>query len=249
MENMKEEAIVKVIDTALNMPGVRVDRNDFLYNQFSKSTYDVNRILSTSPLSAGVSKDELYKIANGCVKFQTTKVTIGSMGVGAVTAIPFIGSALGLTVGATTDIVQFYANVFIIMQKLLYLYGFDTDNLTNDDIRNELILFLGIMSGIVYIEKAIQKICQEVAEGALEKGLASQALSNVSRKLATTVLTKVGLEVTEGNIAKMLSKGIPLFGSILSGVLTYATFKPMSKRLLNFLEEDCKNNIVSVISC
>ena len=248
MENKKEEAIVKVIDMALNVPGVRVDRNDFLYKQFYKSTYDVNKILDTSPLSAGVSKNELYKISNGCVKFQTTKATLGSMGAGAITAIPFIGSAIGLTAGATMDLVQFYANVFIIMQKMLYLYGFDTDNLTNEELKNELLLFLGIMSGIGSVEKAIQKICQEVAEGALEKGLASQALNNVSRKLATTILTKVGLEVTEGNIAKMLSKGIPVFGSAVSGVLTYATFKPMAKRLLNFLDESCKNNIISAVS-
>lgn len=47
----------------------------------------------------------------------------------------------------------------------------------------------------------------------------------------------LGVKITKDSIGKAAGKIIPLLGAAVSGTLTYATFRPMAKKLKNELAQ------------
>ena len=106
----------KVMGAALSMPGVKVDRDDFLKKELKNycSPEQLNLAISNRPIN-GVSKEIIDRIANACINTHTTKVTT----ISAVAGIPG-GFAMAGTIPA--DMTQYYWHVFVLAQKLAYLY-------------------------------------------------------------------------------------------------------------------------------
>lgn len=67
----------KVMGTALAMPGVKVDRDDFLKKELCNycSQEQIEQAISTRPIDI-VPIEILDKIANACINSHTTKVTV-----------------------------------------------------------------------------------------------------------------------------------------------------------------------------
>ncbi|ANU43362.1 hypothetical protein [Bifidobacterium animalis] len=224
-----------VLRNAVQLPLVRIDRTSFLRTALQKHfpAYVVEQAISESPAAAGIITDELNSIADNSINYETTKVTALSF----ATGLPG-GIAMAGTVPA--DLTQQMAHILRIMQKLAYLYGWpslmDEENSTIDDgMVNDLIIFAGIMFGVEGAGHAIHRIAAQVAlrvakklpQKALTKGIVYPAV----KRMALTL----GMRMTEQTFAKGVSKVIPIVGGVVSGGLTFATYRPMACRLKKHL--------------
>ena len=58
-----EFSLEKVVSSAIQIPGVKVDRDKFLSDTFSSDTEVLVRVLEKGPVSAGISQEELNRLA------------------------------------------------------------------------------------------------------------------------------------------------------------------------------------------
>lgn len=226
----------KVMGAALSMPGVKVDRDDFLKKELKNycSPEQLNLAISSRPIN-GVSKEIIDRIANACINSHTTKVTT----ISAVAGIPG-GFAMAGTIPA--DIAQYYWHVFVLAQKLAYLYGFpdlrdENGNLT-DTASDMLTLFVGVMMGASAANQAIKGLAKEFAKQVVKR-LPQKALTKTMYYPIIKQIAKwIGVKLTKDTFAKGLGKVIPILGGVISGGLTLATFRPSAKRLQHKLQEE-----------
>lgn len=221
---------------ALSMPGVKVDRDDFLKKELKNycSPEQLNLAISNRPIN-GVSKEIIDRIANACINSHTTKVTT----ISAVAGIPG-GFAMAGTTPA--DMTQYYWHVFVLAQKLAYLYGFpdlrdENGNLT-DTASDMLTLFVGVMMGASAANQAIKGLAKEFAKQVVKR-LPQKALTKTMYYPIIKQIAKwIGVKLTKDTFAKGLGKVIPILGGVISGGLTLATFRPSAKRLQHKLQEE-----------
>ncbi len=219
----------KVLSTALDMPGVKVNREDFLKSKLGQycTESQVEVALTVSPLKV-LSRQDIDRIANSIIGSHVKQVTA----ISSLTGVPG-GFAIAATVPA--DIAQYYYHVFKLSQKLAYLYGYpdllDENGNATDDTINLLTLFAGVMMGAAAANNAIRTISKKMAETAVKR-LPQQALTKgVVYPIVKKIATMLGYNMTKSTFAKGVGKAIPILGGIVSGTLTFATFRPGAKRL------------------
>lgn len=223
-----------VLRESANLPLVRIERESFLRTALSPyyDKYIVEKAIQYNPAYAGITSEEIKKIAKDCINYETNKVTILS----AVAGIPGGLAVIG-TIPA--DLVQYFGHVIRIAQKLIYLYGwqelFDKDGQMDDGTANLLTLFIGVMFGVNGATNAIIKISEstakKVANSLAQKALTKGMIYPIVKKVAAAL----GIKITKDIFAKGVAKVVPIFGGVVSGTITYATFKPMAKKLRNHL--------------
>lgn len=226
----------KVMGAALSMPGVKVDRDDFLKKELKNycSPEQLNLAILSRPIN-GVSKEIIDRIANACINSHTTKVTT----ISAVAGIPG-GFAMAGTIPA--DMAQYYWHVFVLAQKLAYLYGFpdlrdENGNLT-DTASDMLTLFVGVMMGASAANQAIKGLAKELAKQVVRR-LPQRALTKtIYYPIIKQIAKWIGVKLTKETFAKGVGKVIPILGGVISGGLTLATFRPSAKRLQHKLQEE-----------
>lgn len=225
----------KALKGAMAIPFVKVDREAFLRKELRiYCDYEqLNIAISESPTKV-LSKSQISKIANGCIKYHLTLVCSTS----ALAGLPG-GWALAGTIPA--DIAQFYAHVFALTQKLLYLYGWpDLQNEKgeiDDETAQILTLFTGVMMGSQAAVEAVLNLTKELAKQVVirlpKQALTKYAIYNVAKQVSKWI----GIKLTKDSFARGLSKVIPLIGAPISAGVTYCTFKPMANRLKKHLDE------------
>ena len=188
--------------------------------------------IATNPASAGIPVEIINRIASSCINFEAVKVSTFSFGAG----IPG-GLAMAATIPA--DLMQYYAHVLRIMQKLAYLYGWQDlvkkDGQLDDETNNILTLFTGIMFGVNGAVLAVQKISEHMAKQIAEK-LPQKALTDgVIYPIVKKVAKKLGVEMTKTAFSKGVSKVIPIVGGVVSGGITFAGYRPMAAKLKKHL--------------
>ncbi len=93
------------------------------------------------------------------------------------------------------------------------------------------------MVGVGTANAAVTKIAQNAAVK-VEKDLAQKALTKGTiYPIVKKVAQILGVKMTKEMFAKGVGKFVPVLGGVVSGTLTYATFKPMSWRLKDHLEK------------
>ncbi len=224
----------KVMSTALAMPGVKVDREQFLRSKLTHYCTEekLEVALSESPVKV-LSKEDIDKIANAVISSHVKQVTA----ISTVAGIPG-----GFTMAATipADIAQYYYHVFNLAQKLAYLYGYpdllDEKGNATDDTINLLTIFTGVMMGTAVANNAIREVSKQIASTVVKR-LPQQALTKgVIYPLVKKIAAMLGYKLTKDTFAKGVGKVIPLLGGIVSGTLTFATFRPGAKRLQKELQ-------------
>ena len=219
---------------AAQLPGVRINRENFLRRSL-KSRCDgktLDAAITEGPAAAGIDKDVLLAVANNSINYETAKATAISTAAG----IPG-GLAMAGTVPA--DAAQYFGHVLRIAQKLAYLYNwpelFSDEGEMDDATEGLLILFIGVMFGVESASTAIQRIAvvtaravaQRLPQKALTKGIVYPTVKKVAVYL--------GYQMTKETFAKGVSKLVPVVGGIISGSLTFATYRPMAARLRDYL--------------
>lgn len=228
-------SLVGVISTAIQIPGVKVNRNAFLEEQFKDAPPEtLEAVLSVGPVEAGCSRKELRKIACRLVQ----KKTLLSTGASFLAGIPG-----GFTMAATipADMLQFYGVALGLAQEVSYLYGagdlWSGDILDEEKVTNQLILYCGVMLGASGAAQTIRVLSSSLAKQALKK-LPQQALTKTFYyPIIKSIAKAFGTKMTKEVFAKGVSKAVPIIGGVVSGGITFATLRPMGMRLVDTLEE------------
>ena len=253
VKKIKEDlTLEKVLSLALKTPGVKVNRATFLRKELIKycSEETIEDAIRFNPAKAGISKEIINKISKTVVDYETTKVTALSV----AASLPSSGTAVVAVGAATADITSYFVFILRIVQELAYLYGFGQFDLKEDNVDSEtlnyLMVFLGVMFGVQGATSALNKLANTLAEH-VAKTLAQKALTKGTiYPLVKQIATKVGIRMTKQIFADTVASAVPIAGSLLSGGLTYAMFKPGCLKLrsnlmtYNLCDPDYYRNIL-----
>lgn len=228
---MEKENLVwnKILNTVLKMPGVKVDRVGFLRHELRPycNQSRLQMLGSVRPYTV-VSEQVIDKLARQCVRHHVTVVTATST---------IVGLPGGLAMAATlpADLTQYFYHVFVLSQKLAYLYGYpdfcDDDGELNDVAIDLLTIFMGVMMGAPVAEKGLGELSKAVAENAVTR-LPRVALTKTALVPIVAQLTKmIGTRFSKDSLTKSVGRFIPVAGGLFSGGLTLYTFRRGANRL------------------
>ena len=186
---------------------------------------------------AGITSEEIDKIADESIISERTKVS----GISAALGAPG-GLAMAATIPA--DIIQYYGFTLRAIQKLLYLYGFpdvDSDEAEglqlDEQTMNTIVLCLGTMYGVAGANNAIKAVARGLANG-VNKKLMSMALTKGTVFPFVREVSKwFGVRLTKSMFSGAISKAIPVVGGVIGGGLTFVSFKPCCDRLKKELKD------------
>lgn len=228
-------SFTSVIESASKLPLVHINREEFLTKNLSKlcTQTQLQKAIVEGTLHADIPIAILDSMANAVINAETVKVTAISTAAG----IPG-GFAMAATIPA--DLAQFYGFVIRTAQELAYIYGwneiFGESSELDVDTESKLILFIGVMSGVGAANTAVAKLFGETAMRAVAKKVAAKALTKTwYYPIVKKVAAMLGQKMVKATFAKGVSKAVPILGGAISGGLTLATFKPMSRRLQKHL--------------
>lgn len=223
-----------LLKTAVSLPMVRINRDDFLTKALQKYYTDdvVTVAVEHSPAYAGIPVEVINRIAKSSITYETTKVSALSFAAG-------IPGGFGMVGTIPADLVQYFGHVLRILQKLTYLYGwqdlFDENGQMDDETANLLTLFTGVMFGVSGAAGAITKIANTAAQNVAKKLAQKPLTKGVIYPVVKKVAIALGAKMTKDVFAKSVSKVIPVIGGIASGGITLVTYKPMAEKLRKYL--------------
>lgn len=224
----------KVLSAAIQLPGVKVNRDSFLLEKLSIYCTGSQMSLAVEKGTIGnVDEKILDEIAKECIKSHTLQVTAISTGFGMLGGWAVLGSIPG-------DLAQYYYHVFVLSQKLAYIYGYpdlcDENGNFTESAQNLLTTFVGVMGGVAAANKVIQEIAEQ-AQKQVVKRLPEYALTKgILYPLVKQVAKWIGISISKQSFARGVSKFVPILGGAVSGGLTYYTFKPQAKKLMGKLK-------------
>lgn len=235
--------IEDVIIKGLKTPGIRINRENFLRKELSKncSAETVTYAIEHTPMEAGITRDEVDKIADEVIQYERTFVS----GIAAALGAPG-GIAMVATIPA--DIAQYYGYLLRATQKMLYLYGFpqiDVDEKEqhfDTETINILILCMGIMYGAAGANNALKAMANALGKGVEKKLLRMALTKGAVYPIVKSVAHWFGVNMTKEVFAGFFKNSIPVVGGVLGGGITYLTFKPCCDKLKNSLRDTRLSN-------
>lgn len=233
MSNVVPFDFNEVLAVAAEFPGVKIEREEFLQNNFS-SRFDsemVTQIVQTSPIRAGVNESVLDEIARECIDYEQMKVSALSFATGC-----------GGFVGIPADLAQYLAHVLRISQKLAYIYGypeiFSIEESMDEKTQKLILLFIGVMYGVSGANKVIAEISKSLG-GKVGKDILRAALTKTAwYPLLQQVCKQVGIKVTKDALSKTTTKVFPVIGGVFSAGFSYYCFGKEAERLHKALREN-----------
>ena len=224
----------EIISKAIQIPGVKVDRNKFLAEGFSSKVDLLENIINNGPVEAGITREEISNIANKLIMKRTSQSSIASFAAG----IPG-GLAMAATIPA--DILQFFGMSLRLAQDLSYLYGADdlwkNGQVDDEKVKNQLILYCGVMFGVSGAVSGVRVLSTQVAKTALKK-IPQKALTKTFwYPMIKKICSFVGYTLTKKTLASGVSKAIPVIGGVISGTINFASMMPMARKLNDTLDK------------
>ena len=233
-----EQRALDFLAKVVRVPGVRVNREEFLRQELRKlhlSDDVIARAIDLNPLHAGVSLTAIDRLAEEAISYETNK----SAAISFVAGIPGGFAMLG-TIPA--DLMQYYAHALRIMQKLAYLYGWgellpdgrDAD----DDTLGVLAVFFGVMLGVGGAAQSLTGFARVAAKTAYQNHATKRALMSITwYPVVKHSLRLIGINITKSTAAKGFSKIVPVIGGFVSSGLTFMALQSQSALLKEHLRE------------
>ena len=228
---MEKETLIwnKILAVVLKMPGVKVDRIGFLRKELRPycNQSRLQMLGHVRPYTI-VSEKVIDKLAKSCINHHTALATTAS----AVAGLPG-GLAMAATIPG--DITQYFYHVFVLSQKLAYLYGYpdfcEDDGELSDMASDLLTIFMGVMMGAPVAEKGMTELSKAMAESAVTRLPRVAITKTAIFPLASQIARLVGMKLSKEGFAKGIGRFIPIAGGLFSGGLTLATFRRGATRL------------------
>jgi hypothetical protein len=222
---------LETIGAVAKLPVVRVDRETFLRKQF-KSSPHLDVILDRGPLAV-YSAASLRKKADSIIKNSATKTSVASFASG----LP--GNPIIMVAAGGADVAQYFGFAINMAQQIAYLFGeddlFDGGGQLSEAAEIRVISYLGAMFGAAGAAALVSET-SKVAGKNLGKQIAAKPLTTtVWYPLLKKVGAVVGKKITKQTVEKTVTKAVPLIGGVISGGLTYVTFRPMGHRLADVM--------------
>lgn len=195
-------------------PIIRVDRDSFLRtalsHHFDEDT--VQKAIEISPAYAGITVDEIKKISDATINLETSKTTALSFAAGIPGGLAMIGTI-------PADIAQYLIHIFVVVQKLIYLYGWpdllDESGQMDDGTSAILIQFIGVMYGVKESVHAINAFSKSLAKQ-LAKEVAEEAAEQTLQKAAGQAVRKAVENTAEKAISKTIIRNTLKFSADIS---------------------------------
>lgn len=234
--NETADFYLEVMRKAASLNAVKVDREKFLRLELGKlrSDNDLDKAIAETPIAAGFSPHQIDKLAVDSIEFETKKCA-------AISTLAGIPGGLAIAATIPGDVAQYFMHVMRIEQKLAYLYGWEsfiTDNTDeiDDETLAKLITLMGVMMGVGSATNSISKFAAAAAKQGVSKQIEKQALTKTSWYVPMKqVLRFFGVNVTKKTFANTAAKAVPVVGGIVSGGITYYSFKPSAEKLRRYL--------------
>ena len=238
MTNVEKEnnvSLINIVSTAIQIPGVKVNRDSFLRDQFKEADPNaIIELINDGPIRAGITREDLKKKAKKLINERTLLSTSASF----VAGLP---GGLAMAASIPADMLQFYGVALRLAQELAYLYGepnfWEGEEIDDEKVKNQLILYCGVMLGASGAAQTVRVLSSALAKQALKK-IPQQALTKTFYyPIIKSIVKFFGGNMTKQVFGKGVSKVIPVVGGVVSGGITFATMKPMGSRLANTLDE------------
>lgn len=235
--------IEDIIVMGLKVPGICVNRDEFLRGEFMKdfSQEVIEEAIAYNPAHVGISVQQIEKYANEVIKYERNCVS----GISAALSTPG-GFAMAATIPA--DIAQYYGYMLRVTQKLLYLYGFPQIDVTekgkkfDTETLNILTLCLGVMYGVAGTNNALRAVARALGTG-VQKQLMKKALTKGTiYPIVRNVAKWFGVRMTKEVFTGFFKHAIPIVGGVIGGSLTYVSFKPCCDKLKESLQDTLLSN-------
>lgn len=235
--------IEDIIILGLRVPGIRVNRSDFLRKEFAKkySSEVIEKAICQSPAKAGILPEDVDHIADSVIQYERNCVS----GISAALGMPG-GVAMAATIPA--DIAQYYGYMLRATQKLLYLYGFpeiDTEekgHQFDSETINILTICLGVMYGAAGANKALQAMAKGLATGVEKQLLKTALIKGTIYPIVKSIAKYFNVKMTKQVFAGFFKKAIPVVGGVVGGGITYLSFKPCCEKLKASLQNTLLSN-------
>lgn len=234
-----EDVIIKSLKT----PGIKINRAEFLAKtlkkRFPQETIDA--AIAESPMRANIAQAEIDKMANEAINFERTCVS----GISAALSAPG-GVAMVATV--PVDLMQYYAYLLRMAQKLLYLYGFpqidteETGEKFNDGTMNTLILCFGVMYGVAGANKALLTVARALGAGLSKKFMKTAVTKGTIYPVLKAILKCFNVKLTKQLASKAINHSLPVIGGVIGGGITFFSFKSCGEKLKKTLRDTYLSN-------
>lgn len=226
-----------IIVLGLRIPGVHIDREEFLRKQFMKNYANdvIQDTVKFNPAHAGITVEEIDNIADQVIQYERNCVSGISLALGAPGGVAMVATL-------PTDIAQYYGYMLRDIQKLLYLYGFPEINVENgvnidDETMNLITLCLGVMYGVEGSVASIKILSNALGKG-VEKKLLQKALTKGTfYPIVKKISRWFSVCMTKQVFAGFFRKAIPVVGGVVGGGITYLSFKPCCDNLKKSLQD------------
>ena len=234
-----EDVIVK----GLRVPGIRINRANFLQKELLKRYPQemIDEAIRTNPMSAGIKPKDIDEIADQVIEHERRGVS----GISTALSMPG-GAAMLATIPA--DIVQYYGYMLRATQELLYLYGFPEIDVNENESKfdsetiNILIVCFGTMYGVVGANNALKSIAKGFGLGVEKKLMRTALTKGTIYPIVKSVASWFNVRMTKEIFAGFFKKSIPVIGGVIGGGLTYLSFKPCCVKLKESLQDTILSN-------
>ena len=226
-----------IIILGLRIPGVHIDREEFLRKQFMKNYANdvIQDAVKFNPAHAGITVEEIDNIADQVIQYERNCVSGICLALGAPGGVSIVATL-------PTDIAQYYGYMLRAIQKLLYLYGFPEINVENgvnidDETMNLITLCLGVMYGVEGSVASVKILSNALGKG-VEKKLLQKALTKGTFYPVVKKISRwFSVCMTKQVFAGFFRKAIPVVGGVVGGGITYLSFKPCCDNLKKSLQD------------
>lgn len=230
----KQLVLEDIITKTIQIPGVKVNRKQFLAEQFASKANNLEEILDKGPIEAGIKREDIKLLSKKLILTRTSQSSIASF----VAGIPG-GLAMAATIPA--DTLQFFGMTLRLAQELSYLYGaqdlWKDGTIDDEKVKNQLILYCGVMFGVSGAVSGVRVLSTQLSKTALKK-IPQKALTKtfwypILKKIASFI----GVSLTKKTFAQGVSKAVPVIGGVISGGINFASMMPMANKLNDTLEK------------
>jgi len=222
----------KVLLTGLRLPFAVVDRDSYLKRVFKRAFNDCSPI-NTLP------KSDVKTASNRAIKYHCIFVSALSF----LLAIPQTGWPM--YTACVIDFLQFQLVVFVLTQKLIFIYGNPkSEEHTENEVEGDVLISLGNEAKHDQIIKRTMTSLLGMAVSTFIKRMAQKLivrlfLLNVFKQFSRIL----GLTISKEAFDAGLDIAVAITCAIICAVVSYLLFYPMMKRLQRGLyRESLKNN-------
>ena len=229
--NEAEQHAVEFLKKVVRVPGVRINRDDFLRQELRERGVPeevIRRAIDTNPAFAGIPLAELDRLAEQVISYETNKSAAISFAAGIPGGFAMLGTI-------PADLTQYYVHAFRIVQKLAYLYGWR--ELLSAKI-GTIAIFFGVMLDVEEAAMSLSSFASSTVMDTVKKQVTKQFLMKTSwYRAVKKTLQMIGVNLSKKAFTQGFSKVLPVIGGVVSSGLTFMSLQSQSSRLKMHLRE------------